>query len=70
MWKIKRILDRGPKEYYRYHVSGENLSSEIPTDFHWSVPDLRDYRYFLADDADERSRHLWVARPPPAQNDN
>jgi hypothetical protein len=59
MWKIKNITDKGPGEHYRYHVSGENLSCEIPTGFHWNVPSLDDDRYFLADDATSNARTIW-----------
>ena len=66
MWKVKRILDKGPGEYYRFHVSGENLSREIPTDFHWSVPDLDDAAFFLADDVEESTRQAFARARDPA----
>lgn len=65
MWKIKAIKDKGPTHYYRFHVSGENLSREIPTEFYWNVPDLDDDRYFLADEADATTRETFaLARNP------
>jgi len=56
MWKIMRILDKGPNEYYRFHVQGINGSSEIGKEFFWSVPDLDDARYYLADNVDNQTR--------------
>lgn len=51
MWIIKNITDNGPSLYYRWHVSGENAFCEIPTEFHWNVPDLCDDRYFVHSEA-------------------
>jgi hypothetical protein len=42
-WLVESVTDRGPQEYYRYHVSGLNLNHPpgVP-DHHysWSVRDL------------------------------
>lgn len=61
MWLIKRIVDKGPKELYRYHVSGENASCEILTEFRWSVPDLLDDRYCVHSEADDSVRRIFAA---------
>lgn len=66
MWKVKHILDKGPGEYYRFHVSGENGFSEINAGFHWSVPDLDDGRYYLADDADDSTKQAFERARDPA----
>jgi hypothetical protein len=51
-WKLSRIEDRGPGEYYRFRVTGENLNwpeghRERP--FTWDVPDIDDARYDTTD---------------------
>lgn len=66
MWKVKRIIDKGPGEYYRFHVSGENGFNEIDKDFRWGVPDLDDERYCLADDADDVTRQAFARSRDPA----
>ena len=50
-WKVTRLIDRGPSEFYRYHVQGCNLNltpEDIDYHFVWSVPRLSE-RYDLAD---------------------
>lgn len=61
MWIIKQIIDKGPGEFYRYHVSGENASCEMPTEFHWNVPSLDDDRYCVHSDADKSVRRIFDA---------
>ena len=59
MWTIKSIIDNGAGSYYRWHVSGENASCEIPTEFHWNVPDLSDERYCVHSDAPQSVREMF-----------
>ena len=67
MWKITRILDKGPQEHYRFHVRGINQSTEIDKEFSWSVPDLDDARYYLADGVDNQTQESFMrARDPKA----
>lgn len=47
-WKLTRIVDRGPSEYYRFHIEGENLNyppGYVDRRFAWSVRDIDDPRY-------------------------
>jgi|694.fasta_scaffold111872_2 hypothetical protein len=61
MWNIKRIIDKGPGHYYRFHVSGKNYAHNVPEDFHWNVRDLNDARYHLDADADAVTRAIFLA---------
>lgn len=67
-WRIRSITQNEPSSWYRWHVVGDNLSCEVPTEFYWSVRDLSNSRYFLADDIDDSTRRLFaVARGVDAQ---
>ncbi len=57
-WFIERLVDLGPKERYRYHVSGLNTEPRIPERFSWSVPSLDDERYLTHPDASAELRAL------------
>lgn len=61
MWNIKRIIDKGPGHYYRFHVSGENYAHKVPEDFFWNVRDLDNPLYRLHTDADAVTRAIFLA---------
>jgi len=40
-WRLTRVVDKGPRAYYRYQVEGENLNhppKHIDRKFSWAVP--------------------------------
>jgi hypothetical protein len=50
-WRILTVKDRGPREYYRFAITGHNLNWRPESRdyaFSWSVPDLDDPRYDLS----------------------
>ena len=53
---MRRCVDRGPSEFYRYRVEGRNDNDGCA--FSWSVPDL-DQRFYWAPDAAECPRYDW-----------
>lgn len=50
-WRVSRVTDRGPGNFYRFLVTGENLNfppGHMDRKFVWSVPDLDAYDYDLS----------------------
>jgi len=40
-WRASRVVDKGPRAYYRYQIEGENLNcrpGEYSRTFSWAVP--------------------------------
>jgi len=58
-WRVGKITDKGRGHHYRWHISGVNFSNEMPTEFHWNVPDLSDARYYLSENADAETEKLF-----------
>ena len=57
-WRLIAIVDRGPGQYYRFQVRGENLNfAEDHPDRHfsWSVRDIDNPRYDTANAVREPS---------------
>lgn len=61
MWMLKKVIDRGPREFYRYHTSGTNTHHQPPQEFYWSVSSLAPESYCLHPGADESTRRIFEA---------
>lgn len=57
-WLVLSIEDRGPGEFYRWRVKGENASAteRYGAEFSWDVPDVTDRRYAAHPRADLATR--------------
>jgi hypothetical protein len=47
-WEILTVKDHGPRQHYRYSVTGVNHHRAPPERFSWSVPNLDDPQYDLS----------------------
>jgi len=63
-WRVNRVVDKGPRAYYRYQIEGENLNCR---------PDDRDRRFSWAIPGDPRTeprydltRAVWETQAPIA----
>lgn len=59
-WFITKLVDRGPKYHYRYHVEGVNTEGQKPCGFCWDVPNLTDPAYRAHTGASEDVARLLV----------
>lgn len=51
-WVVESIEDKGPSEWYRYHVTGwiEDNDRE-PVRFSWAVPSIANRRFVFVTEA-------------------